>query len=217
MFKFIEETSAETLDRRAVPVKKIYPSVKRKTDKILSFAKDIDMYTQEKEYELLQNTEYDLVRESMLLANMVRSSVVDHGDSAILQKAYDSIINVKVEVEDDVTHIIFSDLLPKKIKNGELRDLGNEINTYAAVLNKELEKCNHFYNEKVVVFFRHIYVKEQEMLDHDNIEIKTVIDTIAVHLLPDDSPKYCAYFMDYEIGEYRHTEIDVIPATKFCV
>ena len=34
-------------------------------------------------------------------------------------------------------------------------------------------------------------------------------------MLLEDNPKYCSIFMDYKMGEYSHTEVDVIPDKDF--
>ena len=51
--------------------------------------------------------------------------------------------------------------------------------------------------KEAVVCFCHVYDKrkpEIRVRDHDNIELNTVTDIIALYLMPDDAPRRCAPF-----------------------
>lgn len=207
-------SEAEENGRRAVD--SIFPSVKRKTDKILSLAYDMDLFDKERNRLLLEKTEYSIVKESMLLSNMIRSAVTDKGDKSVIESVCNDLVRAEVVEEGAVVHIVFNTLLPKRMKNGTLRDLDVEYLTYAAALNKAFKQHEIArYSEKVFLCFRHIYTSEREMLDHDNIEIKTVLDAITLNVLHDDGPKQCGLNIDYEMGEYKHTEIDIVPVKEF--
>lgn len=217
MAKFIEvESSIEESSRRVV--KSIFPSIKRKTDKILSLAYDMQMFDNEKNHLLLQNTEYNIVKESMLLSNMIRDAINERGDGSVIQDVCNELVHAEVVEDGAVVHVILNCPLPRKFKNTEmLRDLDMEYLSYANAINKAFLKHDiPRYTEKVIMCFKHIYLPGQKMLDHDNIEIKTVIDAIALNILQDDNPSRCAFYMDYEIGDYRHTEIDIVPEREFC-
>ena len=67
------------------------------------------------------------------------------------------------------------------------------------------------YSKKAVIVYTHFFSSEREFRDHDNFETKIITDLITANMLLDDSPKHCAIFMDYKMGEQSHTEVDVMP------
>lgn len=211
-----KETEIAVKKERGRVVDSIFSSVKRKTDKILSLAYDMEMFDNEQNRHLMQKTEYSIVKESMLLSNMIRASVRERGDGSVIKEVCRKLVNAEVAEEGAVVHIVLNCLLPKRFKNGALRDLESEYITYADAINRAFARHNiPKYTEKVVICFRHIYTSEKEMLDNDNIEIKTAVDAIALNILHDDSPAHCSFYMDYGMGEYRHTEIDIVPESEF--
>lgn len=195
-----------------------FSSVKRKTDKLLSLAYDMELFDNEKNLSLLQKTEYNIVKESILLSNLIRSSVRERGNETVTKQVCEDLVHAEVIEDGAVVHIIMNCPLPKKFKNTEmLRDLEMEYLTYANAINQAFSKHNiPRFTEKVVLCFRHIYLPEDKLIDHDNIEIKTVIDAITLNVLQDDNPSRCSLYMDYGIGDYRHTEIDIVPEKDFC-
>lgn len=69
-----------------------------------------------------------------------------------------------------------------------------------------------------VLVFRHVYNKkrpERQWRDHDNLEVKTITDMIALFLMPDDNPTICQHFHCSAAGDEEHTEIYLIPQSKF--
>lgn len=69
-----------------------------------------------------------------------------------------------------------------------------------------------------VLIYRHIYNKarpERAWRDHDNIELNTVTDIIALYLMPDDAPRRCAHFYCSAAGEEDRTEVYVVPRGQF--
>ena len=112
-------------------------------------------------------------------------------------------------------HIVFPSLLPKRIErqnntavytNADIRQM------YEPAFSEYFSGRKHIiYTKKVVIIYTHFFSSEKEFRDHDNFETKIITDLITSTVLLDDSPKLCAIFMDYKMGEYSHTEIDVIP------
>ena len=71
--------------------------------------------------------------------------------------------------------------------------------------------------EECILAFRFIYTKEfpdRAIRDHDNIEIKKVIDIIASHFMVDDSGRFCSHFYTSAVGEKEATEIYVMDKNK---
>lgn len=67
--------------------------------------------------------------------------------------------------------------------------------------------------EECILAFRHIYTNEfpdRAIRDHDNIEIKKVIDIIASHFMVDDSGRFCSHFYTSAVGEKEVTEVYVM-------
>lgn len=80
-----------------------------------------------------------------------------------------------------------------------------------------------FSREKIryrncVLIFRHIYDRnrpEREYRDHDNIELNTVVDAIAMFFLVDDTPLECRHYYCSAAGDVEKTEVYIVPRTEF--
>lgn len=71
---------------------------------------------------------------------------------------------------------------------------------------------------KCILIYEHIYdhrIPKREWRDHDNIEINTVTDMIALFILRDDSPYVCSHVYVSKAGEQNRTNIYVVPETDF--
>lgn len=113
-------------------------------------------------------------------------------------------------------HIIFPELIPKRIKKDSVLTHRDIRAMYAPAFEDFFSTGKHkVYEEKAVIVFTHIYNAKERLIDHDNFETKPITDLITSRLLTDDSPVYCAVFSDYRIGEYTHTEVDVLPFSGF--
>ena len=69
-----------------------------------------------------------------------------------------------------------------------------------------------------VLIFRHVYEKnrpEREYRDHDNIELNTVVDAIAMFFLVDDTPLECRHYYCSAAGEEEMTEVYIVPRDDF--
>jgi hypothetical protein len=113
--------------------------------------------------------------------------------------------------EGEHLHIEFPSLLPRRI---QLRSSFTQVDIRKMYLPsfEEYFKGKHLiYNQKAVIIFTHFFNSEKSLIDHDNFETKVVTDLITSYVFRDDSPKNCAVYMDYRMGEKSHTEIDVVP------
>ena len=71
-----------------------------------------------------------------------------------------------------------------------------------------------------VMIFRHIYDRnrpEREYRDHDNIELNTVVDAIAMFFLVDDTPFECRHYYCSVVGDEESTEVFIVPRNEFGV
>ena len=69
-----------------------------------------------------------------------------------------------------------------------------------------------------VMIFRHIYDRsrpEREYRDHDNIELNTVVDAIAMFFLVDDTPFECRHYYCSVVGDEESTEVFIVPRNEF--
>ena len=69
-----------------------------------------------------------------------------------------------------------------------------------------------------VIIFRHVYDcrnEEVQKRDYDNVEVKFVVDAIAMHLLKDDSPEYCEVFHCTARGMEDCLDVFVVPQDYF--
>lgn len=102
-------------------------------------------------------------------------------------------------------------LLPKKSKGSPsyIRDW-----LYPAMREFFASKLPVSYPDCVLVI-RHIYDRrrpERAYRDHDNIEVNMVADIVALYLMPDDAPKYCAHYYCSAAGPKDCTEVYVVPS-----
>lgn len=119
--------------------------------------------------------------------------------------------------------VVLPSLLPRKEKhdyaNKKTRYFSNpdlDRIVYYNSFRKEYEEDNLIpYTERVVLCFTHYFNDDKNIVDAENLNSKIITDVIALFLLKDDSLKYCSVFHTYEIGEHVHTEIEIIPYSKF--
>lgn len=71
-----------------------------------------------------------------------------------------------------------------------------------------------------VMIFRHTYDRnrpEREYRDHDNIELNTVVDAVAMFFLVDDTPFECRHYYCSVVGDEESTEVFIVPRNAFGV
>ena len=69
-----------------------------------------------------------------------------------------------------------------------------------------------------VIIFKHNYSKERnerEYRDHDNIELNSIVDLVALYTLVDDTPLRLRHYYCSYVSEEDSTEIFVVPNTDF--
>ena len=72
--------------------------------------------------------------------------------------------------------------------------------------------------ENAVLIFRHVYNRdrpERQKRDHDNIEVNTVADAVALFVLADDSPAFCSHYYCSAEGTADYTQVYVVPRGDF--
>ena len=105
-------------------------------------------------------------------------------------------------------------LLPRKAKGSPafIRDA-----LHPAMSRFFLGKNPVRYDDCVLIF-RHVYNRERperEYRDHDNVELSSVVNIIALHILYDDAPLRCAHYYCSASGEKDETQVFVVPRDEF--
>ena len=75
-----------------------------------------------------------------------------------------------------------------------------------------------FINEKAMMCIEFVYDKNNKNIrrgDHDNKEVKQVIDAISSFVVPDDSDNYLSLCQISSEGEYNHTKVYVMSERCF--
>lgn len=104
-------------------------------------------------------------------------------------------------------------LLPRKGKSSRsyIRDF-----LYPAL--EQFAAGRRFRYRNCVLIFRHVYDRnrpEREYRDHDNIELNTVVDAIAMFFLVDDTPLECRHYYCSAPGSTERTEVYIVPRNEF--
>lgn len=120
------------------------------------------------------------------------------------------------EAQNGILRIEIPELLPDKVKQWESGEYNRIYHKYLPAFQNFFSKGRFpIYESKAVICIYSYYENETQLKDHDNFEVKPIIDILSAFLLPDDSPKWCANFMDYRMGEKCYTEIYVVPYSIF--
>jgi hypothetical protein len=105
-------------------------------------------------------------------------------------------------------------LLPKKEFNSR-----SYIRAYLyPALQRFFDEHDAVRYDDAVLVFRHVYDRsrpERRMRDHDNIEVNTVSDAIALFVLADDSPAFCSHYYCSAEGSADFTQVYVVPHADF--
>lgn len=116
---------------------------------------------------------------------------------------------IQVEAEEHWYRIFLPGLLPRK-KAGSCAFLTGPLDSALA----DFGKANPIRRlQKAVVCFRHLYsaeLPERLVRDHDNIEVKQVLDVIADHFLVDDNGLLCTNLYTSAMGDREGTEVYVM-------
>ncbi len=106
-------------------------------------------------------------------------------------------------------------LLPKKSRNGNVDYIRGALypQMHEFFRTKRIERF-----DDCVIIFRHVYdssIPQQRWRDHDNIEIKQIIDIVAWFTMVDDNPGVCRHYYCSASGNTSKTEVYVVPKLEF--
>ena len=111
--------------------------------------------------------------------------------------------------------VIIPALLPKK-RHGSPVIFGDSL--FFAMRKFFWDKLQQKRYKDCTIIYRHVYHRdrpERQYRDHDNIEIKATLDTIAFYVMYDDSPLKCRHYYTTAVGDENRTEIFVVPQNEF--
>lgn len=125
--------------------------------------------------------------------------------------------NIPVDIEftaEGWFRVCLPALLPKKEFNSR-----NYIRAYLyPALQRFFSEHEPVRYEDAVLIFRHVYNRdrpERQKRDHDNIEVNTVADAVALFVLADDSPAFCSHYYCSAEGNADYTQVYVVPRADF--
>ena len=156
------------------------------------------------------------IAESVTLKTRALPAHTGHPQAdAMVQKAIDEAVPVEMGfTEKGWFSLRMPILLPRKEKSSR--------SYLRVILYPALEKFSRG-KEKIryrncVLIFRHVYDRnrpEREYRDHDNIELNTVVDAIAMFFLVDDTPLECRHYYCSAAGDEERTEVYIVPRADF--
>lgn len=131
----------------------------------------------------------------------------------ILIKCADS-MGITIQKKDGILEVTLPMILPTKAK-AKAEYLFEPLFFAMENFSKHEEV---FINEKAMMCIEFVYDKNNKNIrrgDHDNKEVKQVIDAISSFVVPDDSDNYLSLCQISREGEYNHTKVYVMPERCF--
>lgn len=123
-------------------------------------------------------------------------------------------MGITVQKKDGILEVTLPMILPTKAK-AKVEYLFEPL--FFAMENFAKSK-EVFVNEKAMMCIEFVYDKNNKNIrrgDHDNKEVKQVIDAISSFVVPDDSDNYLSLCQISSEGEYNHTKVYVMPERCF--
>ena len=156
------------------------------------------------------------ISESVTLKTRALPAYTGHPQAeGMVQKAIEEAVPVEMGFTEEGWFCLrMPILLPRKEKSSRsyLRGL-----LYPALERFTCGKPKIRYRNCVLIF-RHVYDHnrpEREYRDHDNIELNTVVDAIAMFFLVDDTPLECRHYYCSTAGDEDRTEVYIVPRAGF--
>ena len=156
------------------------------------------------------------ISESVALKTRALPAYTGHPQAEVMvQKAMEEAVPIEMGFTEEGWFCLrMPILLPRKEKSSRsyLRGL-----LYLALERFTCGKPKIRY-QNCVLIFRHVYDHnrpEREYRDHDNIELNTVVDAIAMFFLVDDTPLECRHYYCSASGEKEMTEVYIVTRADF--
>ena len=128
-----------------------------------------------------------------------------------------SALDITVKDVDGIIEIEFPSFIPKKKKQSTDFITEPLFEVLRQFVNKKTPRFRKF--KKCVMCFTHVYdhsfMNKQRIRDHDNIEIHSIINTISLFLLIDDSGLLCSNYNSSELSDRDFTRISIMEMDRF--
>jgi len=190
----------------------------RQCERVLGTLNRILLYTEGGYADSAYEESFHAAGESEKLTQLVRTLPAHTGRPHAMQDTA-QVTRQSIPVEFGFTHegwfsARIPALLPKK-KAGSASYIRDSL--YPAFRHYFKGKNRVYFSEGVIIL-RHVYGKdrpERQLRDHDNIEVKTAIDIMAMFVLVDDAPLRCPHYYCSAVGDGNRTEIYIVPPDEF--
>jgi len=182
-------------------------------DKVLNFAKGgFEELAYEEAFKLVTNCENLALRARCLPCYAGHVDAVPKIDQTLVET-----IPVPMRfTPENWFEMTIPALLPKK-KSGSAHYIFGFLYPALKAYFRENDLIRFPYPDYVIIF-RHIYNRDRpERLyrDHDNIEINTVVNLVALYLQKGDGPLHCFHFYCSAAGDDDCTQVTVVPQSDF--
>ena len=120
-----------------------------------------------------------------------------------------------INVEDGILSVRLPALLPKKTRTEGFKFLQPALH---AALKQYAEQQNLPHFRECAVCIEHIYdrcLPIKAVRDYDNLEMKEVLDIIALYCMTDDTGALCDQFQTTRFADSSYTIISVMQKEKF--
>lgn len=124
-------------------------------------------------------------------------------------------LDIKIVFKDDIYEIEVPTLLMKKGKDQSSDYVASPL---ARCLDNFVEENELRFGENLVVCFNQIYDENsplRRVRDYDNIDLKRILDIVAIYFLDDDSGYYIDMFNTTTFGEKDMTKISIMDKKYF--
>ena len=189
----------------------------RQTEKLLKLLKAVHTDYEDNRMEDTMEKAAFAAKEAEEVALLTRALPAHTGHPRAKDLTYDTIaeaIPIEIGFTDQGWFCLrMPILLPRKEKSSRNYIRGfiyPELEQFAAGRRIRYRNC--------VLIFRHVYDRnrpEREYRDHDNIELNTVVDAIAMFFLVDDTPLECRHYYCSAAGSTERTEVYIVPRNEF--
>ena len=189
----------------------------RQTEKLLQQLKTVQTDYADKRMEAAMENAVFAVKQAEEVALLTRALPAHTGYPRAKELTRDSIaeaIPIEIGFTDQGWFCLrMPILLPRKEKSSRSYIRGflyPELEQFATGRRIRYQNC--------VLIFRHVYDRNRparEYRDHDNIELNTVVDAIAMFFLVDDTPLECRHYYCSAVGIRERTEVYIVPRNEF--
>lgn len=189
----------------------------RQTEKLLKLLKSVHTDYEDKRMEDTMEKAVSAAKQAEEVALLTRALPAHTGHPRAKELTRDAIaeaIPIEIGFTDQGWFCLrMPILLPRKEKSSRNYIRGflyPELEQFAAGRRIRYRNC--------VLIFRHVYDRnrpEREYRDHDNIELNTVVDAIAMFFLVDDTPLECRHYYCSAAGSTERTEVYIVPRNEF--